>query len=835
MVNYQSLRMKRYILLAFILLLLLSFNTMSHAEFIIAEKSLHVYIYIDKHSDELIKWAANDLSEDIEKIVGKKITINYTDKFNPDTKGIYIGKIDDKLIKSLPENYTNQLQDQWENFVIKKHQDNLFIIGSDIRGTVYGIFEVAERIGISPWKWWADVTPLNKEIIILDLSPSGIEAGPSVQYRGIFLNDEDWGLQPWAANTFEPETKDIGPKTYEKIFQLLLRLKANMIWPAMHPCTKAFFSISGNKEMAEKYHIYIGTSHAEPMLRNNVDEWDEQEYGEFNFFTNSTRVKQYWQERITESKNGNNIITMGMRGIHDSVMEGNASREEQIHMLETIIKEQREILTKTLNKPIENIPQVFIPYKEVLDLYNDGLKVPDDITLMWTDDNYGYIRRLSNKLEQKRKGGSGVYYHISYWGRPHDYLWLSSTQPGLIWYEMSRAYQNGAQKVWVVNVGDIKPAEYNMEFFLDLAWDINSITETTIKTHLHNWCIREFGKNTAKEIADLLEEYYRLAFLRKPEYMGWSRTEPTTPTKMTEFGINNKNELQRRIDSYTTLFDNVEQVKSCIPKERQDAYFQLVEYPVKCAALMNYKFLYAQQAFLSEDKKQKQMLSEKSQQSYNDIKALTVVYNNNISGGKWQKMMSMNPRNLPAYAMPSYHLSDSVKIENRSAVQNQPLTPIFIQANDFSKTANSTNYEWKTIEGLGYSNSCITLFPFDNHIFNNETPYLEYSFDIEKTGKYEIEIRCLPTHSNNFGHKIWIEINGNILKTYSINTKGRSEAWKKNVLRNFVSIKYPVTFEKRGKQTLKVCVNQTGIVLDQIAINPDGYGKYYEIAKQTKL
>lgn len=788
-------------------------------------------IYIDENSDDLIKWAANDLAEDIGKILEKIIIINFTDKFNPDTKGIYIGRFDDNLIKNIPENYTGQLQDQWEKFVIKKHGNSLFVIGSDIRGTVYGIFEIAERIGISPWKWWADVTPMKRDTLILELPAKGIEEGPSVQYRGIFLNDEDWGLEPWAANTFEPETNNIGPKTYEKIFQLLLRLKANTIWPASHPCTKAFFTIPGNKEIAEKYHICIGTSHTEPMLRNNTDEWDEHSMGEYNYFTNKKRIQDYWQTRIIETENGNNVITMGMRGIDDTGMAGTATQEEKVQMLENILKDQQEILVNVLDKPIENIPQVLIPYKEVLNLYNAGLKVPDNITLMWTDDNYGYIRRLSNESERLRNGGSGVYYHISYWGRPHDYLWLSSTQPGLIWYEMSRAYQNMARKIWIVNVGDIKPSEYNMEFFLDLAWDINSISKTTINAHLINWCIREFGEEKAQEIANVLNEYYRLAFLRKPEFMGWSQTEPTIPTRMTEFTTNNNNELQRRIDSYTVLFNKVEQIRPYVTKERQDAYFQLVEYPVKSAALMNYKFLYAQQAFLSGNKKQKEVLSKKSQEAFNDIKALTLKYNNDIRGGKWEKMMSMNPRNLPVYAMPDYHLSDDVPIDNKPTVQNQTLAPVFIRASDFTKSVNANKYEWKIIEGLGYSNSSVTLFPFRNHMFDDEAPYLEYSFNVEKTGNYEIEIRCLPTHSNNFDHKLRIEIDGNILEEYPLNTRGRSEDWKINVLRNFVSATWPVTFNKTGNHILKIFVNQTGIVLDQIAVNPKEYKKYYEIVK----
>ncbi|SFZ94075.1 Glycosyl hydrolase family 115 [Flaviramulus basaltis] len=811
----------------------------AQGEYIIKEKdtfylfgeSHTVTIFIDKNSDELIKWAVTDFSKDLETISGKKVSINYTDTFHQNKKGIYIGKFDDKLIKNLPKNDSNKLQNQWEHFSIKKNKNNLFIFGSDVRGTVYGVFDLAERIGISPWKWWADVTPLKKENIVLKLPETGINESPSVQYRGIFLNDEDWGLQPWAAHTFEPETNDIGPKTYEKIFQLLLRLKANTIWPAMHPSTKAFFKVPGNKEMAEKYHISIGTSHAEPMLRNNVDEWNKKEFGEYNYFNNRDNVKEYWQERISELKTSNNIITMGMRGIHDSGMEGNVSKNKKVEILQTIIRDQREILSNTLKQPIQDIPQVLIPYKEVLDIYNDSLQVPDDITLMWTDDNYGYIRRLSDDVEQQRKGGSGVYYHLSYWGRPHDYLWLSTTQPGLIWYEMSRAYQNGAKKIWIANVGDIKPSEYAMEFFLDLAWDIHSINETTINKHLKDWTSREFGNDKAQEIANLLQEYYRLAFLRKPEFMGWSKTEPQTDTQITAFTTNNNNELQRRIDAYTTLFNKAERIKSFIVKERLDAYFQLVEYPIKSAALMNHKFLYTQQAFISNDSLKKEKLNTKSQVAYDSIVLLTKKYNNDISDGKWSNMMSMSPRNLSVYKMPTYHLSKPDSTNNKKHIQNSTLDPIFLQASNYSKKGAVKNFYWKSIKGLGYSDSSVTLFPFSNHLFENEKPYLEYHFNIEKTGEYNIEIRCLPNHSNNFDHKIWIKINEGDDTEYAINTKGRSDTWKENVLQNFTSVKQTVMFNKTGKQNLKIAVNQTGIVIDQIAINPKGYGAYYEIKK----
>ncbi len=804
--------------LAALIVLTLSCTKENTVNFIINKNTANTKIFVDPNADELIKWAAKDLATDLSEISGREITVTLTSEFNEQENGIFIGKIDDQLIKALPAKHQGELSKEWEKFIIEKNTENLFIVGSDIRGTVFGIFDVAERLGISPWKWWADVHLEKKEELILNLPKQGIIDSPSVKFRGIFLNDEDWGLQPWAAKTFEPETGDIGPKTYEKIFQLLLRLKANTIWPAMHPSTQAFFTIPGNRAMAEKYHISIGTSHAEPMLRNNVDEWDHEKYGDFNYFTNSERVKHYWQERISEAKNGNNIISLGMRGIHDSGMEGNATEEEKVKLLETIIADQREMLSKTLNKPIEEIPQVFTIYKEVLELYNTGLQVPEDITLIWTDDNYGYIRRLSNEDERKRKGGSGVYYHLSYWGRPHDYLWLSSTQPGLIWYEMSRAYQNGAQDIWIANVGDIKPGEYAMEFFLDLAWDVNSIDENNIQKHLEAWAAREFGADNSTEIAAIMDEYYRLAMLRKPEYMGWSQTEPITPIRLTEF---TPEEAENRLKAYTSLIEKTEAIKRHIPDKRADAFFQLVEYPVKGAAFMNRKFLFAQQAQLSTEPKEKEQLSL---EAYKNIEDYTKEYNN----GKWKAMMSMNPRNLPVYNLPDYSTSDSI-ISRINSLPKKNL--VAIQANEFSSSKGIENYAWRSINGLGYSNASVTLFPFENHSFVNQKPTVTYTFEVEKAGKYQVEVRFLPNHSNDFNHKTWLQVNDEEAKEYFLNTRGRSEQWKENTLRNFTSVKHPILIDKAGKQTLTIAVNQTGIVIDQIGVSPEGDHTYYEIEK----
>lgn len=785
-------------------------------DFSIVEANKTISIYIDKNTDPLIVWAVNELADDVKELTGKRPEIIEANTISKN--GIYIGLASSDFFKS--KTIRKELFNQWEKFSIKKEKDNLLIAGSDVRGTIYAIFEMTERLGISPWKWWADVHSIKKENLTFQLPRKGINTAPSVQYRGIFLNDEDWGLQPWAAKTFEKETGDIGPKTYEKIFQLLLRLKANTIWPAMHPSTKGFFTISGNKEMAQKYHIVIGSSHAEPMLRNNVDEWKPKIHGDYNYFTNKTQVDKYWQDRLDELKLGQNetIMTLGMRGVHDSKMEGAKDLKESIAMVEKIIVNQREMLSNTFKKPLAAIPQAFVPYKEVLELYDNGLKIPEDITLVWPDDNYGYIRRLSNSEEQKRSGGSGVYYHISYWGRPHDYLWLSTTQPGLIWYEMTKAYENGAKKMWIVNVGDIKPAEYDTELFLDLAWNINSIKSDGLNEYLKNWISREFTPEIATDLSVVFEEYYRLASLRKPEYMGWSQTEPTTPIQLSDFSAE---ESLNRIKAYDNLIQKVDNLAAFVPNERKDAWFQLVVYPVKGAAYMNHKFLYWNLSATTSDEKLKNQYELLASESYQKIKDLTDFYNTKLNDGKWNHMMSMHPRNLPVF--------DSVKKNPFSKEPSIQTDRIYIQANQFNAKKDTKEYQWKTINGLGYSNNAITLFPFHQHIFKSKKPSVSYEFEIKESDNYTVEVRLLPTHANNFDHEIGIQIDKNAIQYFKINTKDREKAWKENVLRNNAIVKLLVANVLKGKHTVTIEVNQTGIVLDQLAVYKTAEGSSYEI------
>lgn len=419
----------------------------------------------------------------------------------------------------------DSLMSKKDAFFIKvtesSNKKQLLVVGSDGRGTAYGILELSRLAGVSPWVWWGDVTPIKKNQLTLPADYTTFQS-PSVEYRGIFLNDEDWSLQPWSWKNFEPsDTKGrIGARTYKEIFKLLMRLRANAIWPGMHGITTPFYFVPGAKEAADSCGIVIGTSHCEPLMRNNVGEWKVSERGEYNYITNRESVQSYWTERLKEAGRYENFYTIGMRGIHDSGMEGVKTLQEKTNALQQVINDQRTLLSKYVKKDVAKIPQAFVPYKEVLQIMENGLQVPDDITLIWCDDNYGYMTRLSDQEQQKRSGGAGVYYHLSYWGRPHDYMWLCTTQPGLVYSEMKQAYDCNARRLWIVNVHDLKPAAYDLELFLDMAWDINSVSPSTLVQHQKNWLCREFGTEAGEKLLPAMLEFYRLCGIRKPEFMG---------------------------------------------------------------------------------------------------------------------------------------------------------------------------------------------------------------------------------------------------------------------------------------------------------------------------
>ena len=641
----------------------LSFSGGAQNQFNLVKDRETSNIVLDGNDARVVHIAAEILAKDINTITDHNVVI----ATKPAQVSVIAGTIGqskwiDQLIKSNRID-VSAIDGNWESYQIEivDHPFDdcakaIVVAGSDRRATAYGLLEISRMIGVSPWEWWADVTPDKKDAIILSFDKLTF-GSPSVKYRGLFLNDEDWGLQRWAALNYEPETGDIGPKTYAKVFELLLRLRANTIWPAMHSCTKPFYFYSENKKVADDYAIVVGTSHCEPMLCNINAEWNSKTMGEWRYDNNAETIKKLFHKRTKESAGFEGIYTMGLRGEHDSPMiVGEDDTEAQVDLLEKVVSDQRLILEKRLGKSPETVPQIFIPYKEVLKYYQSDMELPQDITLVWTDDNYGYIRQLSTPDEQERTGGAGIYYHTSYWGRPHDYLWLNSTNPVLMWEEMSKAFEFGAQEVWVLNCGDIKPHEYNIELFLDMAWDMKSFANCKgVKQHMTNWTSREFGKKYANAITDLMYEYYRLSFQRRPEFMSWSQVEPVSKTGETELSqIHYGDELMTRIKEWQMAIDQTENIKSEIAFNRQDAFFQLVYYPVIGAASMNHKWLYAyKNKFVANQGRASAVdFVDASQLAYERIKLITDYFNNELKSGKWRHMMNLSPRHLPVFGQP---------------------------------------------------------------------------------------------------------------------------------------------------------------------------------------
>ncbi|MGY5356162.1 glycosyl hydrolase 115 family protein [Wenyingzhuangia sp. IMCC45467] len=689
--------------------------------FEIVSETKKTTILYNKDENSLDSIAAYLLADDIYKVSKYKPTVITNIK---EAKGnvIVIGALGTKFIETFLKDASikNNFEHQWESYMYKtisnpkkNIEKALIIAGTNPRGTAYGVFDLSKKLGVSPWYWWADVPAKQQSTLVIN-QPEYYSKAPSVEYRGIFLNDEDWGLQPWAAKTLEPETGDIGPKTYAKIFELLLRLKANAIWPAMHSSTKAFFHYPGNRKMAELYQIVLGSSHAEPMLRNNVDEWNKQKWGRFNYKTNKQNVFKYWEDRVKEASNIDGIYTIGMRGVHDSGMEGVKSKAEAVEVLTEVIADQRGMLQKHINPDVTKIPQAFTVYKEVLDIYKNGLKVPEDITLVWTDDNYGYIRALSNVEEQQRVGGSGVYYHVSYWGRPHDYLWLDTTNPYLVREEMMKAYELNNRKIWILNVGDIKPAEYNMQFFLDMAFDAEQFKNPlAVKKHEADFYGGIFGTQYANDLAAVKESYFQLAFERKPEFMGWSQTERTTPIYKSAYNaLSNGDEMQQRIDAYQKIEDKVVAIQQQLPENLQSAFTQLIAYPVNAAANMSKKFMYKDKAltYQAQSRKSASLYKELSHKAYEEIVNLTAKYNE-VSNGKWREIMDMKPRRLPVFDNPEIelknitsHQSINISVEDTLAVSKEKavLPTFYVNQNDtyfmdvFLVAADQAN--WKVAE-----------------------------------------------------------------------------------------------------------------------------------------
>ena len=766
--------------------------------------------------DPVVKVALEMFSEDMSAVTGRKAIAAKKGKM----RIVELDKASKKIIKELSRKNVplEEIMSSCDGFHISVDDGNVLIVGKNGRGTAYGILEMSRIAGVSPWIWWGDLVPERKSRLAINRNIA-VSQGASVEYRGIFINDEDWSIRRWSE---KGQKGLIGRDIYKKVFQLLMRLRANAIWPAMHEGTVSFFNTPGAKEMADSCGIAVGSSHCEPLLRSNTGEWDVKERGAFNYFTNRDNVQRYWTERLDEVKNsaGGNLFTIGMRGIHDGSMEGAKTMEQKFDGLQRVINDQQELIAKHIGEPASQT-QIFIPYKEVLQIYEKGLKVPEYVTLMWCDDNYGYLTRLSNDEEQKRIGGAGIYYHLSYWGRPHDYLWLTTTQPGLIYNEMRTAYDHNARKLWIVNVHDPKVAGYGLELFLDMAWNINCVSESSIEEHYGRWLCRQFGEEAGKLLFPAMKEFYKLCGQRRPEFMGWTQVEldkkkynrGLSPIRDTEFSLA---ELDAYLQRYAATASEVKRLEGIIPARLKDAYFAAIEYPVLAANAHARKLLLAQKARQTQDADAARLSAE----AYEEIKTLTERYNNELAGGKWKNLMSMNPRNLPVFGMPdTAYMNDTSDV---SVTPNLSVTPneheyISRNANEYSSASEGC----KAIQMLGHSMNAVSI---------PKGGTLDFFFNTSTSGDAVMKIALIPTQPNdNDDIRFSASIDGGEERVFSLKEPFRSERWKLNVLRGQAVREINLDGLAAGKHSLRIKALDNHIIMDQWNVDFNKKRKIYLI------
>ena len=808
-------------------------------------------IEYDTADGKTVRRVAELFAEDIRRVTEKCVPVS--GERTQGEKAVILGTLEgNTFIKELVKSGrldVSAIKGGWEQFVIKQVKnpvegmdEALVIAGTDRRGVAYGAFTLSERMGVSPFYWWADV-PVKKQAEVY-LKADYASKKPSIKYRGIFLNDEDWGLKPWASQTLEPEVGDIGPKTYANVCELILRLKGNMMAPAMHTCTGPFYSHTENKVVADEYGILITTSHCEPLLFNNASllEWDKNVDGEWDYSKNKERILRKLDARVKEAAGYENIYTLAMRGLHDEGMRGNLTEDEKVKILATAIADQRDILQKYIDTPIEEIPQIFVPYKEALDLYEKGLQVPDEVTLVWVDDNYGYMKRVSTPEEQKRQGGAGVYYHTSYLGTPHDYLWLNTTPPVLMYEELKKAYDTGADRYWLLNVGDIKPMELALKTFFDIAWDFPAYDIVNINHHQAQFMASVFGSKYEADFQFLLDEYYRLAWSRKPEYMGWER-EWDSPyheqLKATEFSFDNYNDARQRLADYEFISDGVARICLELPEAYRPAFFEIFAYPMMAANQMNRKFLFAQ---LNKEELAKGNVSganwaaSESSNAYALIQYLNERYNTMLKG-KWNGMMDVPPGFCAKYQdMPEIVFTEGVESQPidiaPQAEQNRLDSCMVVDLRE-GKIIAKQKHIVRIVEGLGYDWHVLQIGePTQQTVDPTRLDGTRVEYTLPKIDADEVTVTVstipfFPIYkgkSNRYGFSI---DGAEPFVTENLPTEW-SVPWKDQVLKNGVEARATFAIDHtKDKHILTLTCGDPGTMVQRIIIDWGGLKKSY--------
>ncbi len=809
--------------------------------FDIIKKGQPVEICVSANADKGVLRAVSSLAGDIEMICGKRPDIVNTVDISHEQ--IVVSQLGDEFFSK-----TNirpvELQDSTEKHILSIEPTRINIAGADKRGTIYGIYTLSERLGVSPWTWWADVPVAKRNDVALDCGVS-TDGCPKVKYRGIFINDEWPSFGWWCIDKFG----GVNHKAYEHVFELLLRLKANFMWPAMW--ASAFYDDDpANGPLANEMGIVMGTSHHEPMALAQQD-WKRRGIGDWNFKTNQQNLEKFWRTGIERCKDWETLVTVGMRGDGDEPM--GASTE--IDLLTKIVNRQRKIISDVTGKRANKVPQVWALYKEVLDYYEKGMKVPDDITLLLCDDNWGNVRRLPDANARHRKGGYGMYYHVDYVGDPRNYKWVNVTQVERIWDQMELCYDHGVREIWILNVGDLKPMEYPIQFFLDLAWNPERMKADDIHQHTIDFCKTQFGPEHAEEIAKMIALYTKYNSRRTPEMLN----DQT-------YSIENYNEWARVRDDYRELENEALRVGYMLRKEYADAYDELVLYPiVACSNLYDMYYSVARNKQLAaKGDPEANVWADRVKTLYERDSLLTRHYNLEIADGKWNHMMDQTHIGYTYWQQPETQVMPAVAYvrEDEKSLNG---TLLYVEGDGYisfdAENPSRRSGDWTLVPNLGRTGSSLTA--------RTVTPdtWVEYDVEFANGGEPKLQIILSPTlNYGGNGHMLAVSIDGGPehdidvhglygggdadmnggQKTLSLNA-GMGEGWvpingklNENSWRKWVGENAIVVGEKlenvpAGRHTIRIRPSDGAMVLQKVMIDMGGLKPSYLGAPSTPV
>ena len=801
--------------------------------FEIAKNGTSAPIYVDGSEWAGVIRAASDLSDDIRNVSGTASRV--VTGGSPVRGSIIIGtigksKLIDRLISDKKID-VSRIKGQWESYLIQTVGDNLIVAGSDKRGAIFGIYDISEKIGVSPWYWWADV-PVQPNKTLVVKPGKYIQESPKVKYRGIFLNDEAPALTNWVKNSFG--TNYGGHKFYGHVFELILRLRANYLWPAMW--SWAFYQDDlQNSKLANEMGVVIGTSHHEPMARNH-QEWSRKrrEYGAWNYATNQKVLDNFFREGIERVSGTEDIVTIGMRGDGDEPM----SEDSNVELLESIVKNQRKIIEDVTKRPAKETPQVWALYKEVLDYYEAGMRVPDDVIMLLCDDNWGNVRRLPNEQERNHKGGWGMYYHVDYVGAPRNYKWLNVSPIQNIWEQMQLTYDYGVDKLWVLNVGDLKPMEYPVTLFLDMAWDPERFTVESLLTHTRQFCAQQFGEANGDEAMRILNLYSKYAGRVTPEMLDRN-------TYNLETG-----EWKQVSDEFLKLEAEALRQYMQLEPQYRDAYKQIILFPVQAMANL-YEMYYAQamnHKLYADNNPLANFWADKVEQTFKRDSLLTYDYNNVMSGGKWKHMMDQKHigyttwnDNFRKNLLPKVYRINNVEPVAGRYVFFPDSGYVSIEAEHIYERRNAPATEWTIIPHMGRTLSGIALMPYSKPVKDASITYkMKLPKDL-RSANVHVVVKSTLAFLDKSGHKYKVGFKGGNEQVINFNSDLNED--KKNVYSVFYPtvarrvvdnvVKLDVPISDDGTQLLTLSPMDPGIVFEKIVVDFGGYKKSYLFMKES--